>query len=156
MNIVTRDIAVAAIESGTVIDHIDAGKSILLLRLLKLEAHTMQVTVGINLLSAQMGMKDVIKADKRELSLQEASRIAVFSPQATINIIRNFAVVEKAAVTMPAVIEHCIICPNPQCITNHEKTSRSFDVLTHRKLIQLQCAFCERVWSRHEITQYAI
>jgi aspartate carbamoyltransferase regulatory subunit len=57
-------------------------------------------------------------------------------------------------VTIPKVISHIIICPNANCITNHEKAERLFFVSHLRKEIQLQCKYCERIFFHHDIVQY--
>lgn len=145
-------LAVASIEQGTVIDHIAQGKALLLLRLLKLESYPQRVFLGLNLYSARMKAKDMIKIESRELTPKETMQIAIFSPQTTINIIHNYRVVEKFTVALPEKIEQFIICPNPQCITNHEATKRCFSVKYQRQMIKLQCAFCEKSFYQHEIT----
>lgn len=146
----SQNLSVTAIKEGTVIDHITAGKAIFLLRILKLESHRKQVTVGLNLPSTKMKFKDLVKVEGWELSENETSQIAIFSPKATISIIRNFRVVNKYVVSLPPVIEEFVICPNPTCITNHEKTRRLF-YLTSRKEIQLRCKYCEKTFSQSEI-----
>lgn len=146
--------SVAAIENGTVIDHIPAGKAILLLRLLKLNAHRREVTVGINLPSTQMVSKDIIKVSGWELSSQETSQIAIFAPRATISIIQNYRVVNKYVVKIPPTIDYGLVCPNPHCITNYEKAISTFYVESHRKEIRLRCKFCEKTFLQHEITNH--
>lgn len=149
-----RSLSVAAIENGTVIDHIAEGKAILLVRLLKLENHRKPVTLGLNLPSASRGKKDLIKVEGKELSGDEISQIAIFSPNTTLNIIQNYKVIKKVLVEATTDISHVIICPNLQCISNHERTSRRFHVVNDRKEIQLQCHYCEKIFLSHEITQY--
>ena len=62
----TRDkLLVAAIENGTVIDHIPSDRLFDVINLLHLEKMKTAVTVGFNLKSADMGHKSIIKvADK--------------------------------------------------------------------------------------------
>jgi len=151
-----KSLAVVAIENGTVIDHIPAGKGILILQLLALESHRNKVTVGMNLPSAQMKAKDLIKIENRELLFSETSQIAIFAPRATINIIENYHVAKKYVVELPTSIEHFVICPNPRCITNHEKVSRQYEVSSLRKQeILLKCKFCEKTFNRSEINRYS-
>ena len=142
------------LEHGTVIDHIPAGKAFFILRLLKLEDHKSRAFMGINLSSEKMGTKDMIKVEGWELSESETTQIAIFAPQATVNIIQNARVISKSVVKIPRSIAHCIICPNANCITNHEQTSHLFHIDSDRKLIGLRCHFCEKVFSQHEITKY--
>jgi aspartate carbamoyltransferase regulatory subunit len=101
-----------------------------------------------------MGSKDLIKIAGREIKLEEANRIAIFSPGASINIIRNFKIVKKFNVTLPETIEHLLICPNPKCITNHEPMTTLFAVQRSQKNIQLLCTYCEKLFERDEIKEY--
>jgi len=151
-----KSLSVAAIVNGTVIDHIADGKGILLVRLLKLENYLKPVTLGLNLPSSRMKTKDLIKIEGKELSASEISQIAIFSPRTTLNIIQNYKVVKKVLIEPPPNISNIIICPNPQCISKHERTSRLFHVINERKEIQLQCHYCEKIFLRQEITHYAI
>ena len=85
-----RAFKVYAIEDGTVIDHIQAGRAMKIISILKLASHKNTVTVGLNFGSDHLGRKDIIKVEDRELTPEEANRVAIFAPKATINIIRNF------------------------------------------------------------------
>ena len=147
-------LSVTAIQDGTVIDHINVGKAIRLLQLLKLESHNRQVTVGLHLPSGAMTLKDIIKIEGRELSPAEASKIAIFAPKATINIIQNYRVVDKYKVTLPPSIEEFVICPNANCITNHERAKRAFFVNACKKEIALQCRYCEKAFNLCDIAHY--
>lgn len=142
------------LEQGTVIDHIPAGQAFFIMRLLKLEALKARAFVGVNLASEKMGFKDMIKVEGRELTENETTQIAIFAPKATVNIIQNSEVVNKYAVKIPTTISHCIICPNANCITNHEQTTHLFHIDSDRKVIRLRCHFCEKTFSKQEITQY--
>ena len=57
----TPKLSVEAIEKGTVIDHIPAGKGLIILRQFKLLHYGSAVTVGFNLPSKTQGSKDIIK-----------------------------------------------------------------------------------------------
>lgn len=138
---------VAAIEQGTVIDHIPAGYGMEIVKLLKLAKHNQVVTLGLNLASQTLGVKDLIKVEGREISKEEASQIAIFAPNAKINIIRNFKVIDKFTVMMPRQVERWIVCPNKNCITNHESVKTSFTVHHFGENVELKCHFCERVFA---------
>lgn len=142
------------LEHGTVIDHIPAGKAFFILKLLKLEDQKSRAFVGVNLFSEKMGSKDMIKVEGLELSEDETSQIAIFAPQATVNIIQDSRVISKSVVKIPLSVSHCIICPNGNCITNHEPTSHLFHIDADRKMIHLRCHYCEKVFSQEEIRQY--
>lgn len=147
---------IAIIDHGTVLDHISAGKAMLLLRLLKLEAEHRQITVGLNLPSTRFKRKDIIKVEGWELSPSEASQVAIFSPHTTVSIIKDFKVADKFSVVRPDVLEGAVCCPNRSCITNHESADRFFYVAEVRKEVLLCCKYCERVFHLHEILQFAV
>lgn len=147
----TKMLSVAAIEQGTVIDHIPAGQAFKIIQLLNLTKHKKKVSVGLNLPSATLGYKDLIKVEDREISEQEANQIALFAPTATINIVKNYILVKKFTVSMPLVIEKIAKCPNPRCITNHEKTSSYFHVKVLGKKIQLHCNFCDKNFTEEQL-----
>ncbi len=142
---------VAAICNGTVIDHIPAGQALKIVHLLKLTGHQKLVTLGLNLPSETLKYKDLIKVEDRELSIAEANQVAVFAPQATINIINGYKVVNKFKVELPSVIQGVFFCPNPKCICNHEKISTVFLISPQHQLIYLQCKFCRKSFSQHDI-----
>ena len=84
-----RAYRVYAIEKGTVIDHISAGKALKVIQILKLDEFNQIVTVGINLESKKAVRKDIVKIENKTLSKQELNKIALISPKATINIAEN-------------------------------------------------------------------
>ncbi|MGA8165179.1 MAG: aspartate carbamoyltransferase regulatory subunit [Waddliaceae bacterium] len=142
----TNALPVAAIQKGTVIDHIKIGAALPIVKFLKLAQHKKPVTLGLNLPSQLLGAKDLIKVVGYELSPQERDCIAIFSPKVTINMIEDFTVVEKFAPKVPETVEGIIQCPNSRCISNHQKHIKSFLTVHHRikHQIQLQCRFCRQ------------
>lgn len=96
----TRDkkseLKIKAIENGTVIDHISANKSLHILKILGLpDSETHNVTIAMNVSSKEIGRKDILKIENRELDHKELNQIALIAPKATINIIRNFETIKK-------------------------------------------------------------
>ena len=100
------------IKNGTVIDHITAGQALRIIHLLALRIAKHTVTLGLNLPSKRLGRKDLIKIENRILTAEEANEIMVFAPEATINIIENFKVIEKINTHLPASIKDVFYCPN--------------------------------------------
>ncbi len=137
----TKSLSVAAIENGTVIDHIPSGVGVRLLTHLHLLKE--RVTVGFNLPSDSMGEKDLIKVEGRLLSEKELGLVAVLAQNATVNIIEDYRVVKKFKVKLPQKIEGIFSCPNRRCITHHEKTESIFEVKKQGKVL-LTCLFCEK------------
>lgn len=149
-----KTLSVAAIKNGTVIDHIPQGTSLRILALLNLTSYPKIVTVGLNLPSKSMKRKDLIKLEDREVTKEEGSRIAVFAPQATIAIIRNYAVVKKIELQIPEYIEHVFICQNVNCITNKDRMSSKFRIFQAGPSIHLACVYCELMYSQDDMKEY--
>lgn len=149
-----KQLLVSAIKDGTVIDHIKAGHALKIIRLLNLAEHNKLVTVGLNLPSKATKIKDLIKVEGRELTPEEINRIAIFAPQGTINIIKNYEVAKKFHAEIPDIVEYVIVCPNPKCITNHEHIDSKFHVLEDKGEITLKCHYCEKGFTEKEIKEY--
>ncbi|MBD3204397.1 aspartate carbamoyltransferase regulatory subunit [Candidatus Woesearchaeota archaeon] len=138
-----RAYRVYAIEKGTVIDHIPAGKALKVVEILKLDQFNKIVTVGMNLESKKLVRKDIVKIENKNLSKQELNKIALIAPKVTINIIKNHKVDEKFKIEIPDFMENLVICPNPNCISRNEPTSSKF-YKTKEKPLTLKCHYCEK------------
>lgn len=149
-----KTLSVAAIKDGTVIDHIPAGIAFIILQLLKLSSGKHRISLGLDFTSSSMGHKDLIKIENWALTEKEAHDIAVFAPQATINIIKNYKVSSKIAAKLPSAVSRILICPNPRCITNSEAIDTLFHVEEHKQQVLLRCDFCEKIFERSEIKDY--
>jgi aspartate carbamoyltransferase regulatory subunit len=139
---------VEAITDGTVIDHIPAAMTMKVVNLLA--AATDEVFVGVNLKSARVGRKGVVKISGRELSLREASKLALIAPKATISIIRDYQVVNKYTVSVPDLFEDIARCANPNCVTNHERWPSRLTVVAHDPL-RVRCHYCERTFATSDL-----
>ena len=144
---------VRRIKNGTVIDHIDGGEALNVVKILGITGTTQEaLSIATNVPSRNMGCKDIVKLTNRELSKEEVDRIALISPRATINIIRNFKVCEKKGVEIPALIVGIVRCPNPGCISNtNEPIQSKFEVLPKG----LHCFYCDWVITK-DLTSYII
>ena len=143
---------VQAIKDGTVIDHIPAKE---VLRVVGILAQFEDfVAIGINFPSQTLGRKGVVKISNRFLSEREVNTIALVAPGATVNIIRDFKVVEKHKVHMPDQIDRLIVCNNPKCITNVDAVATKFHVERKDPLL-VTCRYCERPMQAGEIRVHA-
>ena len=147
----SETLPVSAIKNGTVIDHIAAGQALRIVHLLGLESSTNKVTIGLHLPSKSMGSKDLIKIENRILTDAEANEIVVFSPAATINVIRNFEVAGKVKTRLPAAMKKVFLCPNSVCITHSESIHSHFYIVEDRKQIKLTCHYCEKSFDRDQV-----
>lgn len=66
-------LVVAAIENGTVIDHIPAEKTYQVVNLLQLEKMETPVTIGYNLPSKKIGKKGIIKVANSILPMRKST-----------------------------------------------------------------------------------
>lgn len=144
MENISKELKVSALENGTVLDHIPAENVYRALDILGLKGISNQITIGINLNSKLFGKKGIIKIADRFFEDDELNKLALIAPHATVNIIRNFQVVEKKKLTMPEEIEGIAKCMNPKCITNHQPVKTRFTVIEEGNEISLLCHYCEK------------
>ena len=135
-----RELRVSKIKSGTVIDHIAGGQALNVLALLGIDGSGGEaVSVAMNVPSDRLGHKDVVKVESRELSQDELDVLALIAPDATINIIRDYEVVEKNRVDRPDRVVGVLRCPNRDCITRtDEPVASRFSVLPDG----VRCEYC--------------
>jgi len=142
---------VQPIRNGTVIDHLRAGAGLKILDILDVAGTGNTVSLLINVPSSKQGRKDIIKIEDRELTESETERIALLSPSAHVNIIRNYSVAEKTAVEIPEEVAGVARCPNTNCISNNERGATSRLLLRSREPLQLACAYCARLVAEEEL-----
>ncbi|MDT8357044.1 MAG: aspartate carbamoyltransferase regulatory subunit [Methanomicrobiaceae archaeon] len=134
---------VSPIRNGTVIDHIRQGEALNVLKILGITGSTqMCLSIATNVSSGRVGKKDIVKIENRELAKNEVDRIALIAPRATINIIRDYQVVEKKGVEIPSLLIGVVRCTNPGCISNtNEPIESKFEVLPEG----LHCLYCDNL-----------
>jgi aspartate carbamoyltransferase, regulatory subunit len=135
-----RELRVSKIRNGTVIDHVSGGQALNVLSILGIDgSEGLGVSVVMNVPSDRLGRKDVVKVEDRELSQSEVDVISLIAPEATINIIREFDVVEKNRVDRPETVVGLLSCPNRNCITSGgEPVKTKFDVVDEG----VRCTYC--------------
>ena len=148
-----KQLSVEAIETGTVIDHIPAGLGLAILNQFKLLHYGSAVTVGFNLPSKTQGNKDIIKIKEVLFDEKSANRLALFAPEATVNLIENFQVVRKLHLKMPDTISEVFRCPNPNCASHGEPVKSRFYVRQHQGQTRLKCHYCEKTFPREIVSE---
>ena len=129
---------VEAIANGTVIDHIAPGQAINIIRMFKF-----------------LGKKDIIKISDVVFSPAQTEQIAVLAPNATINQIKDFKVVDKYKLRLPLETVGVFKCPNSNCITNDERDANArFKISTENGKVFMKCRYCERVFEREVVLEY--
>lgn len=145
-----KELEVSAIENGTVIDHLPAEVTFKVVEVLGLYNYSGAITIGSNLTSKTLGHKGIIKVSDKFFSDEEIGRLAVIAPNATLNIIKNYKIVEKKFVQLPKLIRNVVKCSNPKCVTNNQPVPTKMEVF-NIKTMALKCYYCERVMQRNEI-----
>ena len=145
-----KELKVSAIKDGTVIDHIPAQNLFKVISLLGLENIPNQITFGTNLESHKLGRKSIIKVADKFFADDEINKIALVAPEAKLNIIRNYEVVEKRAVEVPNEIIGYVRCFNPKCVTNHQPIATRF-YLVGKHPLALRCHYCEKVTTEEHL-----
>lgn len=141
MSTMKKELAVAALRNGTVIDRIPSTALFEAVRLLGLERSKCHVTIGNNLDSAKIGKKGIIKIADTEFPEAVLNRIALIAPNAMVNTIRDFEVVEKRPVKLPDTLTGIVRCGNPKCISNNEPMATKFKVVG-RDPVVIRCHYC--------------
>ena len=141
---------ISSIREGTVIDHIPSDKVFKVVEILGLKNSDNVITIGSNLESKKLGKKGIIKIGGRFLTNKEVDKISLVAPHATVNIIKDYNVVEKKEIEVPDEFVGVLKCPNPKCITNVENIKTKFYVLDKKKM-RLKCHYCERVFEAKDV-----
>lgn len=139
-----KELSVAAICNGTVIDHIPPDKLFAVVALLHLEDATAPITIGNNFAGHKQGKKGIIKIADRFFEDDVLNRIALVAPHVTLNVICDYKVVEKKQVEQPKEFIGIVRCPNPKCIVNHEPMPTRFESATDSSGSVLICSYCGR------------
>lgn len=138
-----QEMLVAALENGTVIDHIPSEKLFSVINLLHLEGMQTAITIGYNLKSRKMAQKSIIKIADKFFSDNTLNKLAVVAPSVSLSIIRDYEVVEKKEVVLPDNLHDVVKCANPKCISNNEPMPTHF-ATTDRTQGVIKCHYCEK------------
>lgn len=143
---------VRKIKVGTVIDHIPSGRAMTVLEILGITQGTdATVSVLMNAPSGKYESKDVVKIEGRKLDEEEVNKIALTAPEATINVIEDYKVVEKNPVKLPERVEEVVNCSNPACITNTKEPVDTIFKVVNKTPLKLRCSYCERITEEKEL-----
>ena len=132
---------VGQLNEGFVLDHIEAGKSMMIYNNLGLDKLDCCVAIIKNATSKKMGKKDIIKID--EVIDLDFDLIAYLAPSTTVNIIRNGKLEKMDKMEPPAYLKNVIKCKNPRCITSVEQELDHIFKLTDPQGPVYRCIYCE-------------
>ena len=130
-----KELAVAALCNGTVIDHIPTDSLFKVVSLLD---------------SKKLGKKGILKVADVYFPEEKLNRLALIAPNVNVNIIKDYKVVKKYKVALPDDIMGIVKCNNPKCITNNEPMLTHFHV-EDKDNVTLRCHYCERTVVKNDI-----
>ena len=138
-----QQLRVSKIRNGTVIDHITGGQALNVLAILGIDGTGGDsVSVAMNMPSDRLGKKDIVKVEGKELSQDEVDVLSLIAPAASINIVREFEVIEKHRVERPSRVEGVLECPNHNCISTEDEPVQSrFAVVDDG----VRCEYCDTI-----------
>ena len=146
----TKELRVSAIKNGTAIDHIPADGLFNVINILGLDKIANTITFGTNLDSKTQGKKAIIKISEKYFENSEINKISLVAPNAKLNIIKDYEVVEKKVIEIPDTFEGIVKCMNPKCVTNVEEVKTRFTVVDKADL-KLKCHYCEKITAKGHI-----
>lgn len=130
-----------SIKNGIVIDHITAGRSMKIYRLLGLESLDCSVALIKNVTSRKTGKKDIIKIDS-DFDV-DTDILGYVDPGVTVNIIKDGKIAEKRTLELPTELTDVLKCKNPRCITSTEQELPHIFRLTDKERRVYRCIYCE-------------
>ncbi|MDO5382803.1 MAG: aspartate carbamoyltransferase regulatory subunit [Eubacteriales bacterium] len=137
---------VGQLNEGFVLDHIEAGKSMMIYNNLGLDKLDCQVAIIKNAKSNKMGKKDIIKIEGG-LDLVDLDILGFIDHNITVNIIKNGEIVEKKTLSLPQEITNIIHCKNPRCITSIEQELKHVFILSDPEKQIYRCKYCEEKYN---------
>ena len=129
------------VNTGVVLDHIKAGKSMQIYKLLGLGKLDCCVAIIQNADSEKYGKKDIIKVDGN-ISL-DFDILGYIDSNITVNIVKNCELEKKVHLDLPERLSDVIKCKNPRCITSIEQEIPHKFKLVDRKKKVYRCIYCD-------------
>lgn len=133
-----------SIQNGIVLDHITAGRSMLVYKYLGLDKLDCSVAIIKNASSHKMGRKDILKIDHPDYDIN-LEILGYVDPGISVSIIKDGKTIEKKKVGLPEKIVNIVKCKNPRCITTTEQGIQQIFKLTDRDKRTYRCIYCEAV-----------
>ncbi len=132
---------VDGVNNGIVLDHIRAGLSMRIYKLLGLDKLTCTVAVIQHVNSTKYGKKDIIKIDE-DIPL-DFDILGYIDSNITVNRIKNGRLESKVHLSLPAQLKNVISCKNPRCITSVEQEIVQTFWLADPEKKVYRCAYCD-------------
>ena len=134
------------IQTGIVLDHIQAGKAMQIYTTLRLDELECTVAILKNVESRKMGRKDLIKIDQ-VIDVASLDALGFIDPNITLSIIDGGKLIEKRKLQPPPQLTNVIRCKNPRCITSIEQDIDQVFNLTRGSPPLYRCSYCEAAYA---------
>ena len=132
------------VNTGIVLDHIQAGKGWAIYNLLGLDKVDCTVAIIQRVQSEKYGKKDIIKVDGNvDVDLDI---LGYFDDKITVNMIRDRELVKKVHLKLPETLTGVIECRNPRCITSVEQEIVHQFKLADPENKTYRCVYCDTVY----------
>lgn len=137
------------IENGIVLDHIKAGKSMIVYKYLGLDKLSSQVALIQNCSSRKLGRKDIVKISE-EIDL-DLDVLGYIDPNITVNYIKDGRNYKKAALALPQTLKNVLCCKNPRCISSTEQELPQVFKLADAAKRQYRCIYCDTIVKNEDL-----
>ena len=139
---------VGSLTEGIVIDHISAGKGMMIYHYLHLDEYEGSVAIINNARSSKMGKKDIIKIESAENINFDV--LGFIDPNVTVSVIHDGKLTKKFELDPPDRLVNIVRCKNPRCITSVEPGIDQIFTLTDRETNTYRCVYCEQEYRSKE------
>ena len=129
------------VKTGIVLDHIQAGKSMEIYKLLGLDKIDHCVAIIQNASSKKYGKKDMIKID--QLIDLDFDILGYIDSNITVNIVIDGKLSEKKHLALPETLTNVIKSKNPRCITSVEHSVKHQFKLVDKEHKTYRCVYCD-------------
>jgi aspartate carbamoyltransferase regulatory subunit len=137
---------VGKIEEGFVLDHIQAGKGMMIYNHLGLDKLDCCVAIIKNAKSNKMGKKDILKVEC-DINTLNLDVLAFIDHNITVNVIKDGEIVDKRMLVLPREIKNVIRCHNPRCISSIEQGLPQIFYLADEKNEIYRCRYCDEKYT---------
>ena len=138
---------IGQIKDGIVLDHISAGNSIRIYKILGLDKLTCSVAMIQNVDSKKMGKKDIIKIG--QIIDLDFDILGYIDPGITVNIVKDGKIAKRDYLMLPERVKEIIKCKNPRCITSVEQELTQEFRLVDKENKIYSCIYCESEAPQH-------
>jgi aspartate carbamoyltransferase regulatory chain, allosteric domain len=132
---------VDGVNNGIVLDHIKAGLSMKIYKLLGLDKLTCTVAIIQHVSSTKYGKKDIIKIDE-DIEL-DFDVLGYIDSNITVNKVKDGKLSSKVHLSLPETLKDVVVCKNPRCITSVEQEIIHTFKLVDRDKKVYRCAYCD-------------